>query len=295
MTGLAISIGLLSPLGFYAQSISDRPPPHPKQQALFKGIDYQRRILTTPRPQVIHIVTIDLETPGLRPFVTPGKLYDNGDGQIKADTIAQTTSEFVETYQLQLAVNAGYFFEFSENTPWDYYPHTGDRTNVLGEYISDGKRYSEHPIKWPKLCFSSKRAVIIANPIHCPSNTSQAVSGNELLRPKSRTTPPKKFRKDKRYPRTIAALDKRGTTLWLIIADGKQPHYSEGILLSEAEYLLGELGAHIGLNLDGGGSVTLAQSTQGSPQVLNAPIHVKWPMTERPIATHLGFFAPALN
>lgn len=45
------------------------------------------------------------------------------------------------------------------------------------------------------------------------------------------------------------------------------------------------------LNLDGGGSVTLAIATPNGPMLLNSPIQTRIPTWERPIANHLGFYA----
>lgn len=100
---------------------------------------------------------------------------------------------------------------------------------------------------------------------------------------------------DKPYARSIAALDPTGTTLWLIVVDGKQPDYSEGATLADIEQLIKQIGADIALNLDGGGSTTLVTSTRSGAKLLNAPIHGKWPMNERPVATHLGIYASPIG
>lgn len=52
-----------------------------------------------------------------------------------------------------------------------------------------------------------------------------------------------------------------------------------------------KLGADRAINLDGGGSTTLAITNSSNIKVINAPIHNKIPMNERPIANHLGFYA----
>lgn len=56
-----------------------------------------------------------------------------------------------------------------------------------------------------------------------------------------------------------------------------------------------DLGATTALNLDGGGSVTLAVAQHNVLKVFNAPIHAKIPAWERPIANHLGFYAKPLS
>jgi Phosphodiester glycosidase len=54
------------------------------------------------------------------------------------------------------------------------------------------------------------------------------------------------------------------------------------------------LGIETALNLDGGGSTTLAIATPNGPKVLNSPIRAKIPTWERPIANHVGFYAKPL-
>jgi exopolysaccharide biosynthesis protein len=75
----------------------------------------------------------------------------------------------------------------------------------------------------------------------------------------------------------------------LIIVDGKQPFYSEGVTLRELAAIAIDLGANTALNLDGGGSTTLVIADGLETKILNSPIHNKIPMNERPVANHLGF------
>ena len=96
---------------------------------------------------------------------------------------------------------------------------------------------------------------------------------------------------DAPYSRAAVAINKDGQKLWLIVIDGKQPLYSEGATMVELTKIVRELGAHTALNLDGGGSTTLVEATPEGPTLLNAPIHTKLPMRERPVANHVGFYA----
>ncbi len=105
----------------------------------------------------------------------------------------------------------------------------------------------------------------------------------------------KEAENDKPYPRTAVGLDKQGKTLLLVLIDDKQPLYSEGVTLKELADVLAGYGAYKALNLDGGGSTTLVVETPAGPRVLNAPIHTKIPLRERPIANHLGFYAQPIN
>jgi hypothetical protein len=57
-----------SPLLYYL----GRPLPVAMHTEPFQGIAYYRRVHFTPYPMVAHIVTVDLQAPGIRFLVTPG-------------------------------------------------------------------------------------------------------------------------------------------------------------------------------------------------------------------------------
>ena len=63
----------------------------------------------------------------------------------------------------------------------------------------------------------------------------------------------------------------------------------EEVTLKELAQIAIELGCDRAINFDGGGSTTLAVRESGKVKLLNAPIHTKIPMRERPVANHLGF------
>ncbi|MGG6295861.1 phosphodiester glycosidase family protein [Leptolyngbya sp. AN02str] len=282
-----VAIGLMLPLLVYALLAFQLPPRAPYQQMLFPGMDYQRLVFSSPRPYILHLVTVDLTTPGLQAFVTPGRAVDR-----RGETVARTTSQFLQEFNLQLAVNANYFYPFREKTPWDFYPGVGDRVNVVGQSISNGDRYAPGRDDWAALCISTSNRAQIAAHGNCPSDTAQAVAGREALLLNGNPIPAKPDAEpDKPYPRTAIALDTTGTTLWIAIVDGKQPLYSEGVTLAELTRIFQELGADSALNLDGGGSTTLVANLHSKPTVLNAPIHTKIPTRERAIANHLGFYS----
>ena len=90
-------------------------------------------------------------------------------------------------------------------------------------------------------------------------------------------------------------MDATGTILWLIVVDGRQDQYSEGVTLGELAEIVSHLGAESALNLDGGGSSTLVMETDVGPKILNAPIHRRIQMFERPVANHLGVYAYGLK
>jgi hypothetical protein len=296
----AIVVGALSlPILGYVMAQASRPPRTNETQPLFRGIAYQRQAWSAPRPVMVHLVTIDLTDTEIRPFVTPGVKTLSS----KLETEARTVSEFVNEFGVNLAINANFFHPFREETPWDFYPQTGDLVNNIGQSTSNQDTYSPGEQDWSSICFydwvgrqspKRQRVQIVESGI-CPTGTLQAVAGNDVLVKDGRAVPlPSYVTEDKPYPRTAIAIDKTGKKLWLVIVDGKQFQYSEGLTMTELTDFLLKLGVDSALNLDGGGSVTLAVQTPIGAKVLNAPIQTKLPMRERPVANQLGFFARPL-
>lgn len=274
----AIAGGL--PLIAYGGLHFQRPEVTPQQRDLFQGIRYERRIQPAPQPVVMHIVAVDLAA-GVRPFVTPGQ---SGTPELQA----RTTRNFVETFGVQVAINGNFFYPFRAETPWDYRPRPGEAVNAVGLGMSNGVRYSAPERSWPALCFDPSHRGAIAPDGDCPAGTQQAIAGDEILLAQG-IAPQLEDRT--RYARTAAGLNAAGDRLWLVVVDHQQPRYSEGITLADLAQVLKDLGATDALNLDGGGSATLAVATPDGPALLNAPNHTKLPTRERPVANHLGFYA----
>ncbi len=277
-------IVLLVPLLLYTRQQWQRSPRLPETRALFAAVTYQRQIADAPWPQVIHIVTIDLTHPDVEVVISPGR-----PGEDDMETVAQTTAQFVDDANAQVAVNANFFYPFEEKTPWNFRPRVGDRTNILGMGIADGQSYSPAESRWPALCFAADDRAQITDDGICPEGTQQAIAGNQQLVANGAAVP-FDFR-DRAYARVMAVVSEGGEELSVVVVDGKQPHYSEGATLTQLTDIALSLNADAALNLDGGGSTTLVIDTPNGPQPLNAPIHTKWPMRQRPVANHLGIRA----
>jgi exopolysaccharide biosynthesis protein len=90
-----------------------------------------------------------------------------------------------------------------------------------------------------------------------------------------------------RNPRTAAGIANRGRRLILVVVDGRQKGYSDGMTLTELASLMLSLGARDAINLDGGGSSTLvyADSAAKAMRVANRPSD---PTGERPVGDALA-------
>ncbi|WP_347277277.1 phosphodiester glycosidase family protein [Leptolyngbya sp. FACHB-671] len=158
--------------------------------------------------------------------------------------------------------------------------------------MSNGFVYSPVDPDWSVLCFEDNNQAQIAEEA-CPLGTVQAVAGSDILIERGDRLDADLDSYNNRipYPRVATAINREGNQLYLVVVDGKQPLYSEGVTITELTEILLEMGAYSALNLDGGGSTTLVAATPSGTTVLNAPIHTKVPMRQRPVANNLGFYA----
>lgn len=89
---------------------------------------------------------------------------------------------------------------------------------------------------------------------------------------------------DRPYSRTVMGLDGPGSTLFLLIVDGKRPGYSLGLSLPECAKFLRDLGAHHAMACDQGGSSCMYLGTVDA--IVNRPADMSG--IERPVYTHFG-------
>jgi hypothetical protein len=275
-------IGLLIVLsvgGFFLY-LHGRPAPVPVNQTLRQGVDYQRIVRISPRPMVIHVLKINMKTNGMRFMVTPPD-DPNSDQPLRA----RTTSQFLEEFDLDIAVNGDGFSPWWSRGPADYYPHVGDSVAPRGDTASLGQVYWHAQEIFPALYISSRNTLSF----DAPSRPYNAISGETRLLMGG--SPVDGLNDSELHPRTAVGYSKNGKFLFIVVVDGRQPLYSQGITLAELANLMIELGANDAMNLDGGGSSTLVvRGEDGHPHVLNSPIDQYIPGRERPVANHLGIY-----
>lgn len=282
-------------LSVVALWLTHRPLPGDEHRTLFEGVEYIRDVRPAfgdpPHAVIVYVVRVDLDAPDISLFVTPGSPIG------EFEQTARTTSDFLDRYHVQVAINGDFFHPFYERSPINFYPDAGEGTDVHGLAISGGETYSSGFATgaFETMYISVDNQVTFSAPDFEPF---YAISGNWLLVENGQFNPPNEMIGDASgpQPRTAVALDASGRTLMLLLIDGRQPNYSEGATFAELADILIEYGAYTALNLDGGGSVTLViEGENGRPQVLNSPIHTRIPGRERPVANHLGVFAQRLG
>ncbi|MFO0760470.1 MAG: phosphodiester glycosidase family protein [Byssovorax sp.] len=258
-----------------------RSPPAPASEELFPGVHYQRSLRTSPRPALLHVITIDLDRPGLRFLVTPG------DPTRELPLDARTTSDFLAEFHAQIAINGDFFSPWYSNNPVSFYPHRGDPVKVDGPSISRGVRYGTDKEGMITLRFSRDARPSFTLPLDQADN---AISGERLVAA-GKPDIDSYHDVNGRQPRSAVGIDREEKHLFLFVIDGRQPSYSEGINLPDLAALAIETGAYNAMNLDGGGSSALVvEGPGGEPRQLNCPIHTRIPHRERFVGNHLGIF-----
>ncbi|HWI19260.1 MAG TPA: phosphodiester glycosidase family protein [Vicinamibacterales bacterium] len=259
----------------------------------------------------MHVAQIDLAAPGIRFKVSPG----GGDREV----VRQTTLEFLKEQRAQLAINGHFFLPFpsQDKTAW-----------AIGLGVSEGRVFSafeiptqtyalvpfapainidrannasivhydpsqpdqKHVIEkvelWNVLAGSSQivTAGIASVPVYRDDNHFDA----ELDPGGPNDYSNAKAWADVRTARTAIGLSRDRRTLTLFTVDAGKS--SEGMRLGEvADVLIREFGVYDALNLDGGGSTTMAmEGADGTPAIVNLSSDNP---AGRSVATSLAVFA----
>ena len=262
----------------------------------FAGVTHVERTEVLPRPLRMHVVLVDLATPGIRFLVTP----PSGP---KA-TVKETTRAFLGRTGAQAAVNLHYF------EPWPPPKPDSGAVDLVGLAASEGRVYSAFDAAPPKAFAihanapglnidAYNHATIVhrspADPtgrtVAEPVTLWNAFAGNEEILAGGENVASTGAWDQTLNPHTVVGLAPRRVLL-VFTVDGRQPGVSEGMTTSEvADLLRRDYGVTDALNLDGGGSTTLCLADP-VPRVVNVPVGLGPPGTERPVGSNLAIFAP---
>jgi hypothetical protein len=285
-TRLVVSIFIVMSfcLGGYLLYDRGRPVPIPTKQELYEGVTYRRVVRVFPRPMIAHVLEIDTKVKGIAFLVTPPD--SEGETPLKA----RTTSQFLEEFGLQIAINGDKFYPWWSHSPADYYPHVGDSIAPVGFTASQGKVYwigDMEEVGIEPTLYINRRNVLSFNTQ--PSRVHNAISGDRMIVLKGEIVPDLNDRGLE--PRTAIGINRNGRFLYLVVVDGRQPFYSAGATFVDLAELLIDQGAYAAMSLDGGGSSTMVvEGEDGQPEILNSPIDNYIPGRERPVGNHLGIY-----
>ena len=264
----------------YLVQVSTASRPNTITQKLSSAVTYLRKDLVSPRRIVVHVLAVDLRDLKLEFLVTPST--NNSDV-----LCTRVTSKFLEEFKLHAAINGGYFsYIETSNSSVSLCPNGGDPVRISDFAASRGKIYSSKKTAQPVIHINRKNMI---NFNKAPGVVFNAISGDRMVVVDGKVV--KNLAAQVPNPRTAVGLNKNGRWLTLMVIDGRQPGYSEGVTFPELAELLISYGVYTGVNMDGGGSSTMViRGVDGKARVLNSPIEMNEPGKERPVGNHLGLF-----
>ena len=224
------------------------------------GVEYQR---FTNGSMDIHVTRVDLTNPELR--VVASRESERG----------LTVSEFAKKTDAIVAINADYFDERFNPvglamSPCGVWKGTKDTTREGVVAIGSGraaiypqKEVLAEPEDWMTTAVSGWPMLV---------DSCSPLSASQLPGSDGFTRAP--------HPRTAVGLSDDGTTLYMVVADGRREGVPGLTLAKLARFMAEELGVCSALNLDGGGSSAMWVDDR----LVNRPSDPK----ERRVADHLA-------
>lgn len=280
----------------------------------YVGVTITERVLTAPRPARLHVVQIDLRAKGIRVAVTaPGG---------SREVVRESTLDFLTRTGAQIAVNGHFFLPFpSDDADAFVIGLAVDQGRVYSAFEHPAQDFAIAPDA-PALVFDAKAHARIAHRRRAGDDGTRvkergrawtAVAGSAQVITDGRVSIPDY--RDDAHPRgvltpggpdaspysntrswydlitsrTIAGLSRNRRTLTLVASEGRAG--TSGLTVRElAELLRRDFGVWNAINLDGGGSTSLAwvDPATGQATLLNAS--TDGPAGRR-VATSLAIFA----
>jgi Phosphodiester glycosidase len=252
----------------------------------FVGVKLHTITQTTPRLNVVNVVEIDMTADGISVLNTPG------NGAAPGETNVETTSAYVNRVQAQVGINTT-FFNLG-----------GTPTDNIGLLTSNGELISSNDASKPAvLNVSQANVATVSNAGPAGTYTASgpaaiwnAVAGSDRIIRDGVNVSPADSNVAGAFlnlnPRTAAGVSQDKTKLFLLTVDGRQAGYSQGMYLREVADVFLSFGVWNALNLDGGGSTTMAIDYYYDglgAQVQNRPSGG----TQRAVGANLAIFAKA--
>ncbi len=237
-------------------------------------------IRTSPRPLRMHFLKVSLEAEQIEVVALPA---DDPDAAGPAESQLAKPADLFRKFQALAAVNANAFSGLNEDKGSVPAWFEGLPVNVHGMVVSQGATIS--PVESGRTAFwlDSSGRPHIGNP-GTGDSVAEAVSDwfSPLL-VDSRIVPDRADRA--LHPRTALGYDESGAWLLLVVVDGRQRGFSEGVTLYELAQILRSHGCSQSINLDGGGSsIMLIEEPGKEMRTLNSPSD----KAHRPVPVMLG-------
>lgn len=230
------------------------------------GLAYQLKELNEPRPNRVHVLRVDLASRKIQPSIVTGADPD-GDGP----------AESALTDPLKLASDRS-VLAFINSNAWDSLADSagnrnrrwfeGQPVDIHGLAVAGGRVRSPAQPPIASIWVNSEGRVFLGDTPgdeavgEATAGFQQIVKEGVLVVPADGAL----------HPRTAIGVDEDGIVMWLVVVDGRQEQYSEGMDLHELGRLMLGLGCWNATNMDGGGSSIMGLvGGDGRLRVVNNP------------------------
>lgn len=234
----------------------------------FEGVTVRTIQLAHPRPLRICVAEVDLTNDGVSFLVSPGNGDPNGDepGDPNNETTRQTTLDFLREHNAQLAINATFFGMGTTDT--DNIGLVASRGNLISPFRKDWPAINIDADNRVAVLLGEQDSFRVTGP-DSDVSIHNAISGSDHIVTDGKPTTDQREFSTTAHPRTAIGYT-TNRKLHLVTVDGRQPGISEGMSLVELANFMLSLGCTQAINLDGGGSTTMAIADP-KPRVLNTP------------------------
>ncbi|MBI3991026.1 MAG: phosphodiester glycosidase family protein, partial [Candidatus Omnitrophica bacterium] len=230
------------------------------------GLEYNLREIDIPRPNRVHILRVDFSKGKAEPAVI---VADDLDGDGPAEASLQNP--------LKLAKNVS-SLAFINTNPWRRIVETpeekergwyeGQLVNIIGLAVSGGRVRSGAQKGIVSLWIDRQGRIFFGeweNDLYTTEGMAgfqQIIMDGEVIAAPGGNI----------APRTAIGIDRKGSILWLVVVDGRQDAYSEGMTLYELACFMQGIKCWNAANMDGGGSSIMGlRGNDGVLHVVNSP------------------------
>jgi len=237
-------------------------------------------VRSAPRPLRIHYLRVALNTPELEVISLPA---EDPDGAGPAESQLTQPTDLFRKFQALAAVNANAYSGLSGDIAGlpDWLP--GHPIDIHGMVVSQRKMISPFENKRTPFWIDRQRKPHIGDPPTVDDVTEAVSDWFSPLLMYSRIVPDSSDQA--LHPRTALGYDRTGAWLLLVVVDGRQRGFSEGVSLYELAQILQSQGCSQSINLDGGGSsIMLIREPGKDVRTINSPSG----RNHRPVPVMLG-------
>jgi hypothetical protein len=234
---------------------------------------------SAPRPLRIHYLKVALNNPTVEVFTLPG---DDPDGAGPAESQLTQPIDLFRKFRALAAVNANAFSGLNAK-PDDADWFEGRAVDMHGLVVSGGKVISPEEKGRTAFWIDGTGKPHIGTPRPGDTVVTAVADWSSTLLTDARIVPDAAVLT--LHPRTALGFDDTGAWLLLVVVDGRQPGFSEGVTLYELAGILKARGCSQAINLDGGGSsIMLVREPGDVVRTVNSPSGKE----PRPVPVMLG-------